>query len=319
MNPTAGKPPGDYCKGGRNPLLLLKIISLMTALIAVIAYSLPGQIRSQAYAVFREVSRVGILLRTYDMNSLESEHFVVKYQSEDAIYAGLVLDAAERFYKPVTLRYQTAPRSKIPVIMYPTGSELNASFGWSASESAMGVYWAGTIRILSPDAWMFDKETSKVRDAFINSGPMAHELTHLMVDYATRGNCPRWLTEGLAQYEEYRLTGFRFDTLPPEIEDFYRLSSLDRDFDSMPDQSLAYFESLSAVEYIIAEYGEGALDEILGSLRQGLSIDRAMEEALNVDLTKFEYNWHLWLKNMSKTVSREQKKNSISVLIPLGK
>lgn len=292
MNPATAKPPGEYRRGGKNPLLLLKIVSLIAAFIAVIAYSLPGQIRGQAYSVFREFSRVGILLRTHDMNSLESRHFVVRYRPGDARYAGLVLEAAERFYKPVTRRYQAAPGTKIPVIIYPTGSELNASFGWSASESAMGVYWAGTIRVLSPAAWTADEDSSQVRDTFINSGPMAHELTHLAVDYATKGNCPRWLTEGLAQYEEYRLTGFRFDTLPPEIKDFYPLTSLDRDFDNMTDQSLAYFESLSAVEYIIAEYGEGALDQMLASLGQGATLDGALEDALNVDLTKFEHNWH---------------------------
>jgi hypothetical protein len=279
-------------------LLTVKIASLLVAVLVMLASGLPGLIRGQAYAVFREVSRAGILWRTSDMNSQESRHFVARYQPEDSKYAQMVLDTAENFYAPVTGRFNYASRHKIPVIIYPTGTELNASFGWSASESAMGVYWAGTIKVLSPAAWVMDKEPSGVRQTFMNSGPMAHELTHLVVDYATGGNCPRWLTEGLAQYQEYRLTGFRFDTSLPPISELYPLARLDEDFDSMENQSMAYLESLSAVEYIVAVYGEGALDRIIQGLGRGRPISRVLQDTINADLLQFEQNWHSWLNNV---------------------
>lgn len=278
----------------RKPRVLLKIISLLVALITVLAICVPEPIRGQAYAAFREIARSGILLRTHDMHTLEGEHFIVKYRPRDREYAGLVLESAEHFYKPVAEKYSFDFRKKIPVIIYPSKKELNASFGWSANESAMGVYWAGAIRVLSPAVWVVDRDPGKIREAFFASGPMAHEFTHLVVDYATRGNCPRWFTEGLAQYEEYRLTGFRFTSGSQAPGEFYPLVKMDREFDALPDQSLAYRESLSAVEYIVAVYGEETLHEMIKGLKQGHSIIKVMEDTLHTGISEFEESWRIW-------------------------
>lgn len=294
MEPVTGRDIYHYPMQKRKPRLMLKIVSLLIALLALLAVRLPEQIRGQVYAAFREAARGGILLRTYDMHTLEGKHFIVKYRSSDSEYAGLVLVSAERFYKPVADKYGFSPGAKIPVIVYPTKKELNASFGWSANESAMGVYWAGSIRILSPAAWVAEKDHGEMMEVFTNSGPMAHELTHLVVDYATRGNCPRWFTEGLAQYEEYRLTGFRFNGGAGGTGEFYPLAGMDREFDSLPDQSLAYRESLSAVEYIVAVHGEGALHEMIDGLSKGWPVSKVMEDALGVRISEFEQNWRTW-------------------------
>lgn len=294
MEPVIGWETQNSPATKREPRILLKMITVLVALMAMLAVRVPEQIRGYAYAAFREVARSGILLRTYDMQTLEGEHFVVKYRPLDREYAGLVLESAERFYKPVADKYSFKARSKIPVIIYPSKKELNASFGWTANESAMGVYWAGAIRVLSPAAWVVESDPGKIRETFVASGPMAHEFTHLVVDYATRGNCPRWFTEGLAQYEEYRLTGFRFTSNSPDTGEFYPLVKMDREFDALPDQSLAYRESLSAVEYIVAVYGEEALHQMIKGLNAGQSISKVMEETLGAGIVEFEQNWRTW-------------------------
>lgn len=52
------------------------------------------------------------------------------------------------------------------------------------------MYWAGVIRILSPQDWIDavnDEERSLI---FRKEGPVAHEYIHLLVDYKTAGNTP---------------------------------------------------------------------------------------------------------------------------------
>lgn len=277
----------------RWPQFFLKAALFVLTLAMLVAVKLPGQARGLAYEFYREVYRVCLEYKVRSMPVMESANFKVKYQQKNALYAGMVLDAAEKFYQPVADKYQLKNNHKFTIMIYPSKEELNASFGWQASESAIGVYYVGVIRVLSPESWIEGQDIEKIRESFIQTGPMAHELTHLAVDYATRGNCPRWLTEGLAQLEEYRLIGFRF-TEQDSQGDFYSLIEMDKDFDSLTNQNLAYRESLSVVEYIDSRYGEDSLKGLLAQLNSGKTIDQAIKTVLEVEMSEMEQNWRDW-------------------------
>ncbi|MCL6478920.1 MAG: hypothetical protein K6T65_10960 [Peptococcaceae bacterium] len=275
--------------------LIIKAAFFLLALAVVVAARLPAQVRGYTYELYRKAAGANMDFRSRHLQVLEGKHVRVKYQENDSKYAGMVLEAAEKFYRPVAVKYGLETGRKITVVIYPTREELNASFGWPASESAMGVYWVGVIRVLSPGSWIDSEDPEEIKETFTNVGPMAHELTHLAVDYATRGNCPRWLTEGLAQLEEYRLTGFRFDDLSAGGSgDFYSLKEMDRGFDDLPDQALAYREALSVVEYIDTVHGGDKLMKIVSLLGAGRGIGQSVKEALGVDLATLEQNWRMW-------------------------
>lgn len=275
--------------------LFFKIAVTALAFSTALMVKTPGTLKGYVYGVFREAAKNTVVLKTWGMSSLDGERFVIKYQPGDEENARLVLEAADKFYQPVTEDFGLTVKNKIPIIVYPSREELNASFGWPANESAMGVYWAGVIRVLSPEVWISADNPQQVKEMFFNSGPMAHELTHLVVDYATRGNVPRWFTEGLAQYEEYRLTGFRFDNGQGFYgEKAYGFANMDKKFDSLPDQALAYRQSLSAVEYIVEFYGQESLHKIIRNLAGGAGMDRAVEQTLGMNLSEFEAKWRQW-------------------------
>lgn len=273
---------------------LFRAALILLSLALAAAVRLPSQIRGYTYELYREIAGAHMNFRNRDLPSLEGRYVRVVYRVEDAGYAPIVLEASEKFYRPVAEKYGLKSSKKVTVVVYPSREELNASFGWPASESAMGVYWAGVIRVLSPAAWAEGESMEEMRESFINAGPMAHELTHLAVDYATRGNCPRWFTEGLAQFEEHRLTGFRFSYQRSDSEEFYSLKEMDGSFDDLPDQALAYRESLSAVEYIDSVYGEEKLREIVRLLGSGHGMGQSLKMALGVDQDSFEQNWRTW-------------------------
>ncbi|NPV26752.1 MAG: hypothetical protein HPY81_04660 [Firmicutes bacterium] len=258
----------------------------------------PGLARQAFYTVFREYVKTSLNLQTQDYQLAESEHFQVKYQFQDANVIPLVLETAEQIYQPINERLSFHPPGKIPIIVYPNMVALGKSFGCKADQRAMGVYWMGTIRLLSPNSWLGESEPDQMKRVFQQIGPMAHEYTHLVVDYITKGNYPRWLTEGIAQYEERQLTGFAFD--PPSQLDpsqLYTLNQLDRTFDVMPDQTLAYWESLAAVDFIVSTYGKDKLMVILDQLGQGRSINTVMKQVLGCNLTGFESQFRVWLKH----------------------
>jgi hypothetical protein len=124
---------------------------------------------------------------------------------------------------------------------------------------------------------------------------MAHELTHLVVDYLTGGNYPRWFTEGVAQYEEYKLTGFEFQDATGSLQPpFYSMRELTEHFDSMPNQARAYGESLAVIRFIVHQAGEPALYQIIAELGRGLDFNQAAIKVLHLDEAQFEASWQEW-------------------------
>lgn len=256
----------------------------------------PIAMKSSAYKVLRYISKTQMIWQTNGWNQLEGNNFIVRYQAEDSNIAETVLKSAENSYGPVSKKFNYDMRGKILVVVYPTKDSLGRSFGWAADESAMGVYWAGVIRVLSPNVWVNEGDPAKVNEIFETQGPMAHELTHLMVDYVTGGNYTRWFTEGIAQYEENKLIGYRMEhnqiTHPDEL---YSFSEMDRGFDNLTDQNLAYYESLEAIHYLVDRYGEESLGRILTYLDRGHTMEESFRKVLGVSLDQFEKSFKLWV------------------------
>jgi len=247
----------------------------------------PFTVKAASYSLLREFAKGEIYLKTWNWNTLKGTNFVLRYETGDAQVADLVLQTAEEVFNPINEAFNYNQDEQVLLVMYPTKASLNKSFGWDADENAMGVYWAGSIRILSPLAWIEDVE--KIEQEFREQGPIAHEYTHLVVDYLTKGNYTRWLTEGVAQYMERELTGFAFPALDTvNREELYSLAEMTSNFDNLPDQSLAYHESLAAVDYYVDRFGFDALVKLLHDLGSGKSLEQALEENSGLNLTSFE-------------------------------
>ncbi len=253
---------------------------------------LPVNIISLAYASFRELFKWRSIISTWQMEKITSEHFYVKYRRGAEETAALVLEAAECFYPVLAEEFGFSCRRKIPVILYSSRAELNGAYGWGNGESAMGVYWAGTIGVLDPRLWLGqDTAECDVRENFLASGPLAHEITHLMVDYITAGNCPRWLNEGIAQYYEYALTGYELASLDSSISSIYTLQELEAGFDDLPDWELAYWQSLDIVKYLAGRFGQDSLIRLLGEMGRGKAFAHALKSVYGISEEELELGW----------------------------
>ena len=274
------------------------LLALLFVVSAFLLVRVPDSVKGYIYGLFREIARSQMLLRTHGWEQIQDDIFIVRYRGDED-GARLVQETGRIFYEQVYRDFSYLPNfkiSRIPVVVYSSPEELNASFGWPASESAMGVYWGGVIRVLAPGAWISEDNPEAARRIFQQTGPMAHELTHLMLDYAAKGNYPRWFTEGVAQYVEYKFTGYIFGSREGIWNrGLYPLSNMDRQFDELSDQALAYRQSLSVVEYIVAVYGEEGLHNIIKNLAAGTNFNNAFDSALGRDVETLEKEWREWL------------------------
>jgi len=149
---------------------------------------------------------------------------------------------------------------------------------------------------------------AEIRTMFANIGPaqvndpwvgvvIPHELTHLVFDTATRNayhEPPHWLNEGLA---DYLAQGYNAGARGA-VENAARsgaimpLRALVGRFPTTAGRfSLAYDESVSAIDFLIRTYGQDALVGLIRSYADGVSDDLAFEHALGVNVAGFEAAW----------------------------
>lgn len=263
------------------------VVAGTLALLAVLPATLPHpltRLRVALYGPFLAVERQRAVLGLRGLPFLDSPHFRIVYTPGARREAEMVRAAAEAAYGPVVARMGARPDGRALVVVEPDAASLRRAFGWGAGEWAAGVYWGGVIRVLAPSAWVPGATEEERQRAFERLNPLAHEFTHYMLDRIARGNYPRWFSEGLAQRYEYQVTGYRW--IVPGASDLdqplYSLDDLERRFDELPNQPLAYREAHLLVDYLAGRCGEEGLRRLVRRLGDGAPFGAAVESVCGV-------------------------------------
>jgi hypothetical protein len=231
--------------------------------------------------------------------------FDLYYTEADTHSLDLILDEAERAYRVVTADLGYHPPEQIPLIVYANRAELRQAFGWGRNQSAVGVYWAGTIRLLSPNVWIPAKTEAQRRQAYAKLNPIAHELTHYLLDQMTSGNYPRWFTEGLAQHVEYKSTGYLWlESRSDLTQHLYTLTDLEERFEGLSNQPLAYRQSYLIIDYLVKMHGERRLAELVGRLSRGVAFRSAVEQTYGASMPEIFSAWHHWVERSMQELNR---------------
>ena len=257
------------------------------AVILALTTFLRNPVRLCGSEIFRAGQRLIVNIETANWPVIEDRHFIVKYQRGDEASARMVLAEAERVYQPLGSYFGYFPDQRVPILIYPDRTSLNRCFGWNSDESAMGVYWAGVIRVLSPRVWMENIPASQQQQVFQAQGPVAHEYTHLLVDYKTGGNYTRWLTEGLAQYAEQTITGGDSPDRERLAVTEPALMQLDGKFDDPVWQDYSYTVSLDLISFLINNYGSQRIPQLLEALDRGQSLDKSFAQVYGITFDQF--------------------------------
>jgi len=126
---------------------------------------------------------------------------------------------------------------------------------------------------------------------------IAHELAHLVIHQMTLNpyiDLPTWLDEGLAMYAEGALEPAFVAYLNMAIAENSLISvrSLSSPFSAYAEESyLSYAQSYSLVEFLISNYGQGKMLELLNTFRQGSSYDGALNKVYDFDMDGLNTLW----------------------------
>jgi len=220
----------------------------------------------------------------------------------------------------ITIVYEEPLRGRAQHVraIYPViKGELEETIGWSIDFVPVVALFkngssfrnmAGSDLVAAfavPEKLLIVMDHSRVtRDPFKFDVIFKHELCHLLLHrYIDGRRLPRWLDEGVAQWVSDGMADIvmheRHSVLNRVVlsRGFIWLRDLERGFPREQEpMTLAYEESKSVVEYINGTYGvEGTL-EILRHLKEGHTIEDAIEGGLSLTFDELETAWHGYLK-----------------------
>jgi tetratricopeptide (TPR) repeat protein len=218
-----------------------------------------------------------------DFNHDVTSHFLVKYEGREKIEAGrIVLRILEDAYGEIGRALSYYPSQEIQVILYSDRQfqDVTDAPGWSG-----GIY-DGKIRI---PIGGIEQETPGLRRI------LYHEYTHAVVRAITP-SVPTWLNEGLAQYFEGREVAPGQREILRGIAQAGKLPSLGQIEGSFMQlggnqAAYAYLFSLSAVRYMIDQFGMYRVKMVLDELATGADAGRAISSGIMVSYEELDRNW----------------------------
>ncbi len=216
------------------------------------------------------------------MGRAEGGRFLVRFEGGENSTAGhLIGILLEEAYIKIGADLGYYPPGRVEALLYSEESfkDITRSPEWA------GAIFDGRIKI--PAGGVTDKTEELERVIF-------HEYTHALVHQLSNGKAPVWLNEGLAQYEEGRRSaGYAEGLKEAARSGKISLMALEGSFMGLDpeDARTAYLLSLSATEYIIAEFGLFSVRKILEARAEGIAIDKAIQSALYLSYGELERSW----------------------------
>ncbi|MFC1945753.1 peptidase MA family metallohydrolase [Chloroflexota bacterium] len=227
----------------------------------------------------------------YDWRRIEGGNIAINWYRGDEDFARQMLEAAGAALARLEDATGAVPRGIIEFYIYGSGQEVQGAMVFS-SEWTGGVAYAryGIITLgIGPGdlAW--------------GSRAIAHELSHLVVHEMTDNpysGVPVWLNEGLSMMTEGPLE-FTFSSLLSQAisnDSLDSVRTLASPFSAFTDQSLlAYAESYSIVNYLVATYGPDMMSRLLGAFSQGSTYDDALMGVYGLDMDTLDRAWRKYL------------------------
>lgn len=210
----------------------------------------------------------------------ESSHFTLRFEGNQTSESlrGELLATLESDYDDLVRELGVVPKQNIPVVLYTD----QAFFDVTQAPSWSGAVNDGKLRIPVNGLSNITPALARV---------LKHELAHSFIAQISGGRCPQWLNEGIAQaVEPKQIANGRLLAELFKAEHEIPLNVLEGSFMQLtPVQaSIAYDESLAAVQYISNGAGMSELVRILKMLGEGSSTEAALRATIHSDYGQLE-------------------------------
>jgi len=223
----------------------------------------------------------------YDWHSITEGDITIYWYEGDESFAQELMTTAQAALERLAEDTGAHLKEAVGLYIYASTQDLQGSMIFP-QEWTGGVAFTryGAIAIgVAPDNLEWGKRA------------VIHELTHLVTHQMTfnpYGGLPTWLNEGLSMHAEGELEVIYQVYLIQAVAQGSLISvrSLASPFSAFPEQSyLSYAQSYSIVEFLIDEYGQESMLELLNTFQQGSSYDGALLRVYGFDMDGLNARW----------------------------
>jgi tetratricopeptide (TPR) repeat protein len=211
-------------------------------------------------------------------------------KTETPILRKYARDLAERSIAAYTERYRFTPKEPIIVEIYPNHEDFVVR--------SIGMPGVGILGVTFGYLFAMDSPTAHPRgEAYHWGTTLWHEMAHVFTIEATNHLVPRWFSEGISVFEEWRTGPIPGRKIPNNVLQamsegkFLPITKLDDGFmrPAYEDQVIvSYMQAGLVFEFIDIEYGFDKIVDILYQFNDGISATAAIEKSLGITTGQFD-------------------------------
>ncbi|HUK37303.1 MAG TPA: tetratricopeptide repeat protein, partial [Vicinamibacterales bacterium] len=221
---------------------------------------------------------------------------IVRLNKDEApVLKEYVIPLAHKALQTMAAKYEFTPTGPILIEMFPKHDDFAVrTLGLPGMIGALGACFGRVVTLDSPRA-------RQPPGDFLWEATLWHELGHVITLQMSNQRVPRWLTEGISEWEE---TQARRDWTRPGEDMFARvlnhkqdikLKELNEAFQDPKRISLAYYQGRLVVDYMVKTFGQASLNSLLRAYGQGLDTDAALKRVMDTDLEKMQAGFDQYL------------------------
>jgi tetratricopeptide (TPR) repeat protein len=226
----------------------------------------------------------------------KSEHFVVRmHPSEAPVMEGYLLPLLEEAWKTLSAKYGFTPESPVLVDAFNQSNDFSVRSIGVPGLPALGVCFGGVITLLGP--------TAMPVGAFSWSRTAWHEFAHVITLQLSKGQVPRWLTEGLSVYEEKARRPEWGREMQKQLFDRYengrllKMDAINRAFRG-PDIMFAYFQGGLIAEELTASRGFEVIPKMLKEFAKDRTTAQVFHDVLGIELADYDRQFEAYVKGL---------------------
>jgi tetratricopeptide (TPR) repeat protein len=209
------------------------------------------------------------------------------HPDEAAVMREHAMPLAKQALETLSKLWEFKPTGPILVEMFPKHDDFAVrTVGLPGMLGALGACFGRVVTLDSPKA--------RPPGEFNWSATLWHEMAHVITLQMSNNRLPRWLSEGISEWEEKRARpewGRDMEvTFAQALNEGKTLKVVDLNegFTDPRTITLAYFEASLLVDHLVKTYGEPGLRQLVRSYARGVETEDALKEVYKITFEQLQ-------------------------------